>query len=162
MVAKYRTEESGGRFGDSDTDDASIGLELVFPIYKGGQVSSKVRSANLELNEARYQLTKTHRAVMREIRKSHRTVNTSLNRISARKRAVESADTALTMIKKSYQVGTRTSTDVLDAQREVFLAQRDYLADKYDYIINYLQLKNLIGTLVADDLEAMADWFEKN
>jgi len=66
------------------------------------------------------------------------------------------------MIKKSYQVGTRTSTDVLDAQREVFLAQRDYLADKYDYIINYLQLKNLIGTLVADDLEAMADWFEKN
>lgn len=159
LVAKYSKEETGGRFGDSETDDASIGLELVIPIYNGGQIRSKVRSANLELSEARYSLIKTHRAVIREIRKSHRTVKTSLNRINARKRAVESADTALTMIRKGYQVGTRTSTDVLDAQREVFLAQRDYLADKYNYIINYLQLRHHTGTLLQDDLEMINKWF---
>ena len=159
MVAKYRAEDTGGRFGESVTDDKSIGLELSIPIYKGGQTSSKVHSAQLELDEAKYRLMKTHRAVIRETRKSYRSITTSINRINALKQAVASAESALTMIKKGYKVGTRTSADVLSAQREVFKARRDYSADKYNYTINYLQLKNLTGTLTRDELVIINKWF---
>ncbi|MES0328078.1 MAG: TolC family protein, partial [Gammaproteobacteria bacterium] len=102
----------------------------------------------------------THRAVIRETRKSYRSITTSINRINALKQAVASAESALSMIKKGYKVGTRTSADVLGAQREVFKARRDYSADKYNYTINYLQLKNLTGTLTRDELVIINNWFK--
>ena len=160
LVARYRLTESGGRFGDSEVDDRSIMLRLNVPIYQGGQISSKSRTAGINLNEAKDRLRSTHRSVMRETRKSYRTVMSSLNRISALKKAVASAETALAMITKGYKVGTRTNVDVLDAQREVFKVYRDYSADKYNYTINYILLKNLTGTLSPDDLAFIDKWFE--
>ena len=159
LVARYRLEETGGRFGDSEIDDRSIMLELDIPLYHGGQINSKTRTANINLNEAMQRLRSTHRSVMRETRKSYRTVMSSLKRISALKQAVLSAETASAMITKGYKVGTRTNTDVLDAQREVFKVRRDYSADKYNYTINYILLKNLTGTLSQDDLEFIDKWF---
>jgi len=159
LVAKYRLEETGGRFGDSETDDKSIMLRLDIPIYQGGQINSKSRTAHINLNEALHHLRNTHRSVMRETRKSYRTVMSSLKRISALKQAVLSAETALTMITKGYQVGTRTNTDVLEAQREVFKVHRDYSADKYNYTINFILLKNLTGTLSQNDLAFIDKWF---
>jgi outer membrane protein len=159
LVAKYRLEESGGRFGNSETDDRSIMLRLDVPLYKGGQVSSKTRTASINLNEAKDRLRRTHRSVMRETRKSFRSVMSSLKRISALKKAVASAETALAMITKGYKVGTRTNVDVLDAQREVYKVHRDYSADKYKYTINYILLKNLTGTLSQNDLAFIDKWF---
>ena len=159
LVAKYRLEETGGRFGDSETDDRSIMLQLDIPLYQGGQISSKSRTAHINLNEAKHRLRNTHRSVMRETRKSYRTVMTSLKRISALKQAVLSTETALAMITKGYKVGTRTNTDVLKAQREVYKVHRDYSADKYNYTINYILLKNLTGTLSQNDLEFIDKWF---
>ncbi|RKZ70063.1 MAG: hypothetical protein DRQ44_01745 [Gammaproteobacteria bacterium] len=159
LVARYRLEESGGRYGDSETDDRSIMLRLDIPIYQGGRVSSKSRTANINLNEAIHRLRNTHRSVMRETRKSYRTVISSIKRISALKQAVLSAETALAMITKGYKVGTRTNTDVLYAQREVYKVHRDYSADKYKYTINFILLKNLTGTLSQNDLAFIDKWF---
>ena len=160
LVAQYRTEETGGRFGESDTDDRSIMLQLDVPLYKGGQTSSKVRTANINLNEAIHNLRTTHRSVMRETRKSFRTAASSLNRINALKRVVISAETALASITKGYEVGTRTSADVLDAQHGLFKAQKEYSADKYRYLQNYLLLKNLIGSLNKEDVTTISQWFK--
>ena len=160
LIAKYRLEESGGRFGDSETDDRSIMLRLDIPLYQGGQINSKARTANINLNEAMHRLRNTHRSVMRETRKAYRTVMSSLRRISALKKAVSSAEMALAMITKGYKVGTRTNIDVLGAQREVYKVHRDYSADKYNYTINFILLKNLTGTLSQNDLAFIDKWFE--
>ncbi len=159
LVAKYRVEETGGRFGETDTEDGSISLELDVPIYNGGQTSSRVRSAHLKQNEEKFILQKTHRQVVRETRKSYRAVMTSLQRISALNQAVISAQAAANAIIKGYKVGTRTSADVLDAQRELFKAKRDHSADRYRYILNLLQLKNITGSLNKDDVTRIDKWF---
>lgn len=159
LVAKYRIEETGGRFGETDTDDGSIGLEFDLPIYNGGQTSSRVRTAHLKQNEAKFNLQKTRRSVVRETRKSYRAVMTSIQRINALNQAVVSAQAALKAISKGYKIGTRTGADVLDAQRELFKAKRDFSADKYRYILNSLQLKNITGSLNKDDVSRISKWF---
>lgn len=159
LVAKYRLEDTGGRFGNSITNDKSIGFELAIPIYKGGQVRSKVKTAMHKLNEAKFNLLKIRREVIRETRKSFRAISTSLNRIRALKQAVISSESALALIKKGFKAGIRTNADVFDAKREIFKAKRDYLADKYSYTINYLQLKNLTGSLNRDELLNINKWF---
>ena len=50
-------------------------------------------------------------------------------------------------------MGTRNIVDVLDAQRRLFAAVRDYNNARYDYILDNLRLKQAAGTLNPGDLE---------
>ena len=44
-------------------------------------------------------------------------------------------------------MGTRNVVDVLNAQRALFAAERDYANARYDYILNSLTLKSTTGDL---------------
>ena len=161
VVARYGNEETGGRFGDSNIDDASIALQLEFPIYSGGQVSSKVREALNRKQEAKDEMLGTHRSVVRETKKVFRNTITAMNRITALSVAVESTEAALKSIKAGYTAGTRTNADLLRAQRELFKAKLDYSASKYEYVANYFQLKNITGNLSENDVQIINSWFDK-
>jgi outer membrane protein len=161
VVARYGNEETGGRFGDSNIDDASIALQLEFPIYSGGQVSSRVREALSRKQQAQDEMLGTHRSVIRETNKVFRNTITAMNRIKALSVAVKSTETALKSIKAGYTAGTRTNADLLRAQRELYKARLDYSASKYEYVANYFQLKNITGNLSEDDVQIINSWFDK-
>ena len=57
-----------------------------------------------------------------------------------------------------YEVGTRNVVDVLNAQRALFAAERDYANARYDYIIDSLTLKSTTGDLQQGDLAAVNQW----
>ena len=160
VVARYGTEQTGGRFGDSNIDDASIGLQLEFPLYTGGQVSSRVREALSRKQEAQDELLGTQRSVVRETNKVFRNTITEMNRIKALGTAVESTETALKSIQAGYQAGTRTNLDILRAQRELYKARLDYSASKYKYVSNFFQLKNITGNLSENDIQIINAWFD--
>jgi len=52
-----------------------------------------------------------------------------------------------------YEVGVRTSIDVLDAQQQLFSAKRDLLQARYDYLVNIIRLKFVTGLVSVQDLE---------
>lgn len=160
VVARYGNEETGGRFGDSNIDDASIALQLEFPIYSGGQVSSRVREALSRKQQAQDEMLGTHRSVIRETNKVFRNTITAMNRIKALSVAVKSTETALKSIKAGYTAGTRTNADLLRAQRELYKARLDYSASKYEYVANYFQLKNITGNLSENDVQIINSWFD--
>ncbi|MBT8127423.1 MAG: TolC family outer membrane protein [Gammaproteobacteria bacterium] len=160
VFASVSNVETGGRFGDSNIDDARIGVQLEFPIYTGGQVSSRVREAINRKEQARDELLGTLRSVVRETSKVFRNTITAMNRIKALSVAVESTETALKAIRAGYKAGTRTNADLLRAQRELYKARLDYAASKYEYAANYFQLKNITGNLGKDDVEIINVWFD--
>lgn len=161
VIARYGNEETGGRFGDSNIDSAYIALQLEFPIYSGGQVSSQVREALSRKQQAQDELLGTHRSVIRETNKVFRNTMTAMNRIKALSVAVKSTETALKSIKAGYKAGTRTNADLLRAQRELYKARLDYSASKYEYVANYFQLKNITGNLSEDDVQIINAWFDQ-
>ena len=75
-------------------------------------------------------------------------------------KAVESAEVAAEATEAGFEVGTRTSVDVLLALRTVFEAQRDYSRSRYDYLLDTLRLKRSAGTLSPDDLLQIDGWLE--
>lgn len=160
LVARYRSEETGGRFGDSTTDDASIALQLEMPLYNGGQVSSRVRESINRAESTKESMTKTRWNIQRETRKAYRNTLTAIKRINALKLAVESSKNALASVKTGYRAGTRNNADVLNAQRELYKAQLDYSAARYMYMLNYVQLKNVTGTLSKEDVQQISSWFD--
>ena len=54
--------------------------------------------------------------------------------------------------------GLNTNIEVLDGQRDLFRAKRDYLKERYDYVLEILQLEALIGNLDSDDLRRVNAW----
>ena len=74
--------------------------------------------------------------------------------------AVVSTESALDAIEAGFQVGTRTSVDVLEAQSALFGAKRDYAQARYDYILDILRLKQAAGVLSEEDLAEVNRWLD--
>lgn len=159
VVAKYSTEDTGGRFGESETDDQSIALKLVFPIYEGGTVNASIRESNDRLNAEKQNLDKTHRQIIRQVNKTFSSISSTINRVKALRQAVKSSESALSAIKSGYKAGSRTSSNILDAQRELFKSKRNLLQEQYKFVLTHLELKQLAGSLSINDIQQVNQWF---
>lgn len=162
----YPTLSANARYEYADTSDTGFGTEnqtksvslgVEIPIYEGGAAQSRVREAKYKLQEAKLSLQQQRRSLERQINAAFRTVNTSSSRVAALMQASKSADTALEAIEAGYEVGTRTSVDVLNAQSERFRAKRDLAAARYDYIGAMSNLKYLSGVISVDDVQKLND-----
>lgn len=148
----------GANTGNTDNWDTSLGLRLNVPFYQGGLVLSQTREAQHRHQKALEDHERQRRSTQRLSRDSFRGVLSGISQVIALAQAVRSAQSALEAIEAGFQVGTRTSVDVLNAQRELFSARRDYSAARYDYILNILRLKQAAGTLVPGDLDEIDEW----
>ncbi|MEO1955091.1 MAG: TolC family protein, partial [Gammaproteobacteria bacterium] len=71
-----------------------------------------------------------------------------------------SAKSALEATEVGYEVGTRNTVDLLDAQKRLFSAQADYANSRYEYVIAMLRLKASVGSLNPGDLISISDRME--
>ena len=81
-----------------------------------------------------------------------------ISQVKAFKQALDSSNTALEATQAGYDVGTRTSVDVLISLQETYRAQRDYAGSRYDYILSTLRLRQAAGVLGDDHLFEINRW----
>jgi outer membrane protein len=145
---------------DADGTDDQVILALNFPIYSGGLTQSNVREAIYRHRAARERLERTSRETERAARDAFLGVISEISRVQALRQALESSRTALQATEAGYEVGTRTTVDVLDARRTLAQAETNYARSRYDYIINIIRLKLAAGTLSSDDVKDINSWLE--
>ncbi len=151
------SDVGGGSFGGRNTEDSSIGLQLTLPIYSGGLVTARTREASHLYQQAQQQLEEVRRATERQSRTAYLNTVADKSQVEALGAAVKSNQTALQAAEAGNEVGTRTIVDVLDAQGNLYGAQRDYSRARYDYLLSTLQLKQAAGTLSATDVKQLND-----
>lgn len=132
--------------------DERLTLTLNVPIFQGGGVVSRTRQAIYDYERLDREYEDSLRNLMSDTRQAFRTVSTLISQVKALKQAVVSNESSLKAIKAAFDVGTRTSVDVLNAQSELLAAERDYKKARYDYILQGLRLKQNAGTLHSDDI----------
>ncbi|MDH5580033.1 MAG: TolC family protein, partial [Betaproteobacteria bacterium] len=132
---------------NSESDNTTYSLQFTMPIYSGGATTSRVRQAEYRHRAARERLERTARETERETRDSYLGVMSEMSRVRALQQAVASARVALQATEAGYEVGTRTTVDVLDARRRLLDAETNYARSRYDYLINILRLKLAAGVL---------------
>jgi len=148
----------GGIATNNQTYDGQVGLELAVPIYEGGLVVSQTRESRALYQRSLDELEQQRRAVQRQARAAYLNLESNISRVKALNQAVKSTISAKEAIDAGFQVGTRTSVDVLNAERRVFEARRDLAFSRYDYIIDRLTLKLAAGTLSETDVEQVNSW----
>lgn len=149
-------DSESSAFGE--TRRATVGLRLNLPLYTGGSVLSRTRESRHRYQRALDVFERERRRAQRETRDAYLGVNSGISRVHALEQAVRSSETAAEAIEAGFQVGTRTSVDVLDAQRDLFRARRDLSEARYSYVLNVLRLKRAAGTLSDDDLRQISIW----
>ncbi len=145
-----------------DVEQSSIGLQLSVPIYSGGLTSSQVRQSFERLNQSEQSREELRRQVVQNTRNLYRAVTSDVQQVQARKQSVISNQSSLEATQIGYEVGTRNIVDVLNAQRSLYAAVRNYNNSRYSYILNNLSLKQAAGTLSPADLSALATFLNKN
>jgi outer membrane protein len=131
----------------------SIGIQLTFPIYSGGMVSSQVRQAVYRHRAAKERLERVARQTEHDARDAYLGVLSEISRVKALRRAVESNMTALRATESGYEAGTRTAVDVLQSRQQWVQAQTDYSRSRYDYMLNVIKLQQAAGTLSEQSLQ---------
>jgi len=143
---------------DSDGQTDSIGVQFNLPLFRGGGTRSRVKEA-VYLHRASMQvLQRVTRETERQTRDAYLGVLSEKRRVEALDQSVKSSRTALEATEAGFEVGTRTIVDVLNSQFALFRAITLYYQARYDYLMNYLRLKQAAGTLQIQDLEAIDQW----
>ncbi|NOX75033.1 MAG: TolC family outer membrane protein [Gammaproteobacteria bacterium] len=158
LEARHAYSDNKSLFFGTTIDTNSIGLNFNLPIYAGGLTSSKIRQSLHLLEASRQALVGQRRKAQLQVRNAYLSVLSGISRVKALKQAQISNQSALRAAEAGYDVGTRTTVDVLLARRNLFSAQRDYAQSRYDYILNTLRLQQAAGLLTADSLKAISGW----
>ncbi len=143
---------------DYDQKDVTVGLQLQIPLYTGGRIGAERAQADAEFRAAQNAVLLQNRLASQQTRTAYLDVLSGISQVKAFAQALESSNVALEATQAGFEVGTRTSVDVLVSLRETFRAQRDFASARYDYLVNTIRLKQAAGILNEDDLIDMNRW----
>ncbi|CAH8182604.1 outer membrane channel protein TolC [Vibrio aestuarianus] len=157
------TLDAGYNYGDESNDhnassnldaynDFNIGVNLVVPLYTGGNISSQTKQAEFAYVAASQDLEKTYRSVVKDVRAYNNNISASIGALRAYEQSVISAKSALEATEAGFDVGTRTIVDVLDSTRRLYDANKSLSNARYDYLLSVLQLRQAVGTLSEQDI----------
>jgi outer membrane protein len=125
---------------------------LEIPIYTGGRISSQQARSASEFVSAKNTLLLQNRLATQQARTAYLDVVSGISQVKAFKQALASTNIALQATQAGFDVGTRTSVDVLISVRETFRANLEYAASRYEFVLNSLRLRQAAGILEEDHL----------
>jgi outer membrane protein len=144
--------------GDVESTDVFLGLQLQIPLYAGGSISAERQQADANYVAAQNSVLLQNRLAAQDASTAYLDVVSGISQVKAFKQALDSTLTALEATQAGYDVGTRTSVDVLISLQETFRAKRDHARSRYDYLLSTLRLRQAAGLLGEDHLFQINRW----
>lgn len=154
LVASHNRRDAGSTLfgGGSNVETTDLTLRLSVPIYEGGLTSAVTQEAAYRHQKAQEDHEQERRAVERATRASYYGTLGGVSLVQALKQSVVAQQSALDAKLEGHKSGLFALLPVLDAQRDLFLAKRDFAQSRYDYLFSRLRLKQAAGTLSEGDL----------
>jgi outer membrane protein len=134
------------------TGRRNFAIQFSVPIFQGGAVNSQRKQAYSQYEKVNENTLFTQRRIIQEVRSEFSNVITLVANVTAQKQAVLSATSALEATQVGYKVGTRNVVDLLQAEKNLYSAEKNLANAKYDYILANLRLALASGTITPGDL----------
>lgn len=141
---------------------SQAGVIISMPIFSGGEIMGRTSQAIANFERAQAERDQVRDKIITELRKQYDLVNSSVQKIDALNKAVESATELTKAMRKSVIGGQRINVDVLLADKALATAKKDLAQSKYVYMLSLLRFKHQAGTLALEDLEKAALNFYKD
>ena len=151
LVAQWSKDQSASVTNTSSSyTNRSLGLQLNIPLYAGGGVNSQQAQALSRQERAEQLLEAGRRDLLIRVYKEFRGVGETILRIKALEQALRSADQLVLSSRRSFQAGSRTLVDILNAEQQRVSVQRDLAQARYLYLVSRVRLLSLSGQMSQD------------
>jgi outer membrane protein len=158
LLSRNRRDTGSTLFGGgSNVETTDLSLRLTVPIFEGGLTSAVTQEAVYRHQKAQEDVEQERRGVERLTRAAYDGTLGAVSLVQALKQSVSSQQSALEAKEEGLKAGLFALLPVLDAQRDLYLAKRDYEQSRYDYLIYRMRLKQAVGTLAEGDLLSVGD-----
>lgn len=158
LLSRNRKDTGSTLFGGgSNVETTDFSVRLTVPIFEGGLTSAVTQEAVFRHQKAQEDVEQERRGVERLARAAYDGTLGAVNLVKALKQSVASQQAALAAKEEGLKAGLFALLPVLDAQRDLYLAKRDYEQARYDYLIYRMRLKQAVGTLAEGDILSVSD-----
>lgn len=154
LVASYNNRDTGGSLfgGGSEVDTTEVMVRAEWNIFEGRVRGGRIKEAFYNMQRAQDELQLEHDRVRRQTRNAYLGVVNSIARARALKSSLEAQEITVRAKEKGFETGSNSNLEVLDAKRDLYFVQRDYLEARYNYLLSMLNLKLQVGSLSPEDL----------
>ena len=114
---------------------AFLGLSLNIPIFNAFETRARIRSAKVDLEDARISYEDAQQQVRKKISQAWQGAVTAQSRYEAEVKSEESSALAYRYAQKRYDAGMITLFDLTQSRQQWFTAAENALRMKYEYLI---------------------------
>ena len=162
LRGEYIYAEDQSFLMSEDIDQYQITGQIKIPIFYGGLNWSNIRKAQEINSRDKYLIIDGKRKIRSYVKKSFAEYNASKLRISATEKQAQATEIALEGVKQEFQLGTRTTLDILDAEQEYLDARVSFVTAKNESNISLFQLFYYLGTLTPENLNMDIKKYDPN
>ncbi len=117
-----------------DNFSKSVALSLSIPIFNRFSTRNAVRQAELDLQDSRWQLESTRKALYKEIQQAWYNAVAAQSKYVSSNVAVDEAKAAFELMAKKYENGKANATEYDESRTNRLHAEYDRLAARYEYL----------------------------
>jgi outer membrane protein, protease secretion system len=143
------------------TNQNYIGVQVNLPIFNGGEITGRSRQTYAGYEKSTADRDVTQDKVLTELRKQYDLVQSSARKIEALTKAVESTHLLVKSTNAGIKAGEKVNLDALLANKNMYSTRKDLALAKYQYLIAYLKLHQVGGTVTVEDYNKIASFFER-
>jgi len=135
-------------------------INVTIPLFTGGTTTNRLFEAQHKLSMSKYENEAKIRALIKETSDSFLSSNASVRRISATRKALDSAIKSREAMESGFSYGVQTISDVLNAQKGEFKVKRDLSQAKYGYIKNKMRFLTATGLISDENMREVNSWLQ--
>ena len=141
--------DSGRIDSGTEKTNGTLGLTLTIPIFQQNNDKSDIRKYQSQLLQAELSFEDTKQDLIIKASNLYKDFLISKSNIASNNKQLMSIQTSLESIKEEYNIGTKTITDLIDAESELLTVNVNYHSSNKDMILNYFNIMALEGSLIS-------------
>lgn len=132
----------------SEKTNGTVGLTLTIPIFKQNIDKSNIRKFQSQLLQSELTSEDSSEDLKIQVSNLYKNYLISKSNISSNNKQLKSIQTSLDSIQEEYNIGTKTITDLIDAEGALLDINVNFHNSRKNMILNYFNIMALEGSLI--------------
>lgn len=124
---------------------STIGVSLSIPIFQGGQRYNRIKEAQIQADELRWQRENLERSIAMQAKVAIDNIRINVEQIASSAESVGEAERAHDIMERSFRIGAASYLDLRDSELSLTRARLTYYQSIYDYLVANSNLELLLG-----------------
>jgi outer membrane protein len=135
----------------NSNQNMNYSVNLDWPLFDGFKSQALTEKSLSEVERVRTQLDQQQQAVLVEVQNTIKDLNAIEERIRLSEESIALAQEQVRISQKTYQIGSGSNIDVLDAQIELQKSEQQAIFANFDQNLGYARLYQRLGLALNDE-----------